>query len=112
MGITEADFWLMTFAEIERALASRRRVMEREAIKQAKEKATFDYIHAELVGRSIARCFSKNNTFPTISDAYPTLFDSEEIEEKKKQKEAELFALNLRKFAELHNSKIAGGAND
>lgn len=106
IGITEFDFWNMTLGEIERAFKSKQRVLEREEKNEAKKRAMFDYIHADLVGRSIARCFSKNNKYPELYEAYPTLFDSKEIEKNKEAKEAERFAAELRLFANFHNSKL------
>lgn len=112
IGITEFDFWQMTIAELERAFESKKRVLEREEQKQAKQKAMYDYIHAELVGRSIARCFSKNNKYPAIYEAYPTLFDSKEFEEKRETTEALRFAAELRQFANFHNSKLQEVQNE
>jgi hypothetical protein len=102
----------MTFAEIERLFASKSRVLEREEKNRLKEKAIFDYALADLIGKSVARCFSKENTYPDIAEAYPTLFDSEAIAEKKQEKEAELFAAKLKQFANFHNSKLQEVQND
>jgi hypothetical protein len=102
----------MTFAEIERAFASKKRVLEREEQNRLKEKAMFDYVLADLTGRSIARCFSKENTYPDIAEAYPTLFDSEALAEQKEAKQAELFAAEFRQFANFHNSKIQEVRNE
>lgn len=101
MGIEEADYWQMTFAELERKLDSIRRVKLREK----QEKATFDYIQADLIGRSVARVYNSSNKIPDISEVYPTLFDNQEIQEQKQQKKAELSAIRFRQFAESFNSK-------
>ena len=92
----------MTLAELERAIQSKRRV---EKIR-AQEKASFDYILADLIGRSIARTQSSANKMPEISEAYPSLFDSQEIEEKKAEKKAELSVLRFKLFANAHNEKF------
>jgi hypothetical protein len=102
MGITEHDFWNMTLAELERVFASKRRVLKQ----QAQEKASYDYILADLIGRSIGRLYSSSATIPDISTVYPTLFDSQEIEEKRAEKNAELSALRFRQFANSFNKRF------
>lgn len=92
----------MTLAELERAIQSRRRV---ERIR-AQEKASFDYILADLMGRSFARTQSSANKMPEISVVYPSLFDSQEIEEKRAEKQAELSALRFKLFAKAYNEKF------
>ena len=92
----------MTLAELERAIQSKRRV---EKIR-AQEKASFDYILADLIGRSVARLQSSANKMPEISEAYPSLFDSQEIEEKKAEKKAELSVLRFKLFANAYNEKF------
>lgn len=98
----------MTIAELERAVASRKRVMKA----QAQERATFDYILADIIGRSIGRIYSSATTIPDIATIYPSLFDSEEIKEKKAEKQAELSALRFKLFADNHNKKLNGGGKD
>ena len=104
-GIPEAEFWCMTFGEVERAVASKQKL---EKI-QAKERASYDYILADLIGRSISRIYSSANKMPEIHEAYHTLFDAEEINQKKKEKINELSALRFKLFADAHNAKYKGG---
>lgn len=92
----------MTLAELERLLESKRRQIRLEAQQQA----TFDYIQADLIGRSIARIYSSSAHMPDISEVYPTIFDSKDIEEKKREKKAELSALRFKQFAESYNKKF------
>lgn len=92
----------MTLAELERLIASKRRLLKIEA----QEKATYDYILADLVGRSVSRIYNSSNTMPDIGTAYPALFDSKEIEEQKRAKKAELSALRFKQFAQSYNSKF------
>jgi hypothetical protein len=92
----------MTVGELERAFSAKRRQLQREA----QEKATFDYAHAELVGRSIARIYNKGAKFPEIYEVYPTLFDNEELKQAKQEKQAELSSLRFRMFANAHNEKL------
>ena len=106
MGITEAEFWDMTLAEVDRAKASRKRVMKQ----QAQEKASFDYILADLIGRSIGRIYSSATNIPDITTAYPTLFDSKEVEENRAARKAELSALRFKQFADSYNKKFSKGS--
>ena len=97
----------MTLAELRRLIESKKRVQK----EQAKEKASCDYILADLIGKSVARVFNSANTMPDISEVYPTLFDSKELEEKKQELRDELSAIRFRQFALSHNQKFRGGAN-
>ena len=76
-----------------------------------KEKANFDYVLADLVGRSVARIHSSSNKFPSIAEAYPSLFSQEEYEETVQAKKDELSALRFKQFAQFHNSKLKEGVN-
>lgn len=103
MGISEFDFWNMTIAELERATLSRARVVKREA----QEKATYDYILADVIGKSIARIYNSANHMPDIGQVYPTLFDSQEIEEKRQEQRAKLSALRFKQFAQSFNQNFS-----
>lgn len=92
----------MSIGELTRAFASIQRV----ELRKAREKATMDYTLAELFARSMARLYSSSATMPDISAVYPTLFDSEEIKQKKQEKQAELSALRFKQFAQAHNKKF------
>lgn len=92
----------MTLAELERRVESYRRV-ERQ---RAQEKASFDYLLADLIGKSVARIYSSSNNMPAIAEVYPSLFDTEEIKEKQQEKRAELSVLRFRQYADFHNKKF------
>ena len=92
----------MTIAELDRLIESKKRIQKREQ----QDKASFDYILADLIGRSMARLYSSSAHMPEISVAYPTLFDSEEIQEKKQEKKDELSALRFKQFAQSYNKKF------
>lgn len=100
----------MTLAEIERAIASKKRVMK----VQAQERASFDYILADLIGRSVGRNYSSTTKIPDITAAYPSLFNTQEVEEKRAEKQAELSALRFKQFADSFNKKFTqkGGKDD
>ena len=71
------------------------------------EKASFDYTLAQNIGRACGMAFgSIKEEFPDISSIYPTLFDSEEIKQKKQERQAELSALRFKQFAESFNKKF------
>lgn len=95
----------MTINELERAIKVKKRRQET----QEKKQAVNDYILADLIGRSVSRCFNSNNKMPAIAEAYPSLFDSEEIEEAKQQKQMELSALRFKQFADTFNKNFLGG---
>lgn len=98
----------MTVAELIRAIKS----YNRRTILASKERASFDYLLADLIGRSIARVYSSSAKMPTLAEHYPSLFESEELEEAKQQKKDELSAIRFRQFAEAHNKKFKGGENE
>lgn len=101
-GISEHDFWDMTIAELTRAIASKKRIQKQ----QAQEKASFDYILADLIGRSVSRLYSSSTTVPEIAEVYPSLFDAEEAKEEKENKKQELSVLRFKQFAQTFNKKF------
>lgn len=105
-GITEERFWFMTIAELTREIESKKR----QQIEQAREKASFDYILADLIGRSIARIHSSSNKMPTLSETYPSLFVADEIEEQIQKKKDELSEIRFKQFAASFNKKFKGGS--
>lgn len=96
-GLTEADFWSMTFAEIDRAIEAKQA--------QEKRKAEFDYILADLIGKSVARIYNKQNTFPSKAEAYPSLFNTVAEEEAIQAKKDELSAIRFKQFVNTFNKK-------
>jgi hypothetical protein len=106
-GIAEADFWNMTIGELRRAIESYQRTEKQ----KAKERASYDYILAELIGRSVGRAFSNRSKFPEVYEVYPSLFDGKEIEEERRKQQAMLSTLRFKQFANFHNEKLGGGKN-
>lgn len=102
MGLLEKDFWEMTYAELERYAASRKRVEEAQERKQA----SFDYILADLIGRSISRVYNSSNKMPAISEAYPGLFNAAAEQEEIQKRKDELSALRFIQFAKSFNDKF------
>lgn len=101
-GMSEEEFWSMTPAEIERKANSVKRVR----LAEARERAAADYLLADLIGLSVGRIYSKNNTFPSIDKAYPNLFDTEDFQEKKRQAEMKHSEAVFRNFAESFNKRF------
>ena len=98
----------MTLAEVERYLESRLRVREDEE----RRRANFDYILADLIGRSVSRVYNSSNKMPHIYDAYPSLFNKELLQQQEQERKAMAFAANLRQFALQHNAKITEASTD
>ena len=92
----------MTWAELDRYFES----YQRKRRNEERRKASYDYILADLIGRSNARVHSSKNKLPAIYEAYPNLFSKEEIEQKAEEKRIATFAAKLKQFATTHNAKI------
>ena len=103
-GITEEQFWDMTFAEIERAVNSKVRILKL----QAQEKATYDYILAQLITKGVSRVLGDKSNFPSIEEAYPGIFDEVVAERKAKAEEQKmnLSALRFKQFAQSYNNNF------
>lgn len=102
IGISEHDFWDMTIAELNRLTASKIRQHKIEA----KERATFDYIHAQLIGRAFACNMASEATFPPIEEVYSSLFLDQEMIQQKHEQQQSLSALRFIQFAESFNRKF------
>lgn len=101
-GIPEAEFWNMTLAEIRRAIKAKQEIQKRET----KEKAAYDYILADLIGRSMARLYSSSATYPSLEEAYPDIYDTKELEAQKQKQRDELTILRFKQFSQFHNKKF------
>lgn len=95
----------MTPAELARKVESQKRVEKA----KAQEQASMDYILADLIGRSVGRIYNSSTKLPELHKAYPSLFDTEEVNEAMAVKQAEISALRFKLFAENHNKKFNGG---
>ena len=103
-GITEADFWEMTLGEIARSVESRNRLYKA----QMQEKASLDYIQAQLIIKGVGIVLGSKERFPNINEVYPSLFDDlqKEQEEKMAAQKAELSALRFKQFAQSYNKRF------
>lgn len=101
-GISEEQFWDMTFAEIQRAVNSAIRVRKL----QHQEKATYDYILANLITKGVSKVLGDKSAYPTIEEAYPGIFDDliTEKQAKVEEQKMNLSALRFKQFAQSYNS--------
>jgi hypothetical protein len=94
--MSHEQFWESTYEEISDILKSFNRKLEF----KRKEKASFDYILADLIGLSAGRLMSEGNKYPTINQSYPSLFPlSEETEDTSWLSQK----MSMMKFAASHN---------
>jgi hypothetical protein len=107
-GISELDFWNMTIAELDRAVASRNRAIQREA----KERASFDYILASLIGRAVSMTMSSGSSFPELHEVYPSIFGDAENKREQEEQKQQLSVLRFIHYAEAHNKNFKGVANN
>lgn len=108
-GLSEKEFWEMTFSELDRFIDSKQRQEEY----RLKERATMDYTLALLIGRSMQGS-NEEHPFPELYEVYPNLFFEEfrKQEEEKKEQIAQLSAIRFIQFAESFNSKFDKEANE
>lgn len=94
----------MTVAEIQRAVASVKRVKKIEE----RDRATYDYILANLIVRGVSKVLGDKAEYPAIEDVYPGVFD-DVIAERKAQIEEQkmnLSALRFKQFAQSYNNNL------
>ena len=103
-GITEERFWDMTFAEIHRAVDSAIRVNKLEA----QEKASYDYILAQLITKGVAQVLGDKSDYPTKEEVYPGIFDDviEKNKAKIEEQKMNLSALRFKQFAQSYNNNL------
>ena len=108
-GVTEEQFWNMTIGELERLVSSKQRIEKH----RAKERATFDYTLALLIGRAVQGS-NEEHPFPDLYEVYPNLFFDEAVkrEEERQEQQAQLSAIRFIQFAESFNAKFDKEANE
>lgn len=99
----------MSIGEVARRVKSYERTYRR----KLKDKASFDWILGNLIGISVGRCLSSDDTYPELYEVYPTIFDNNEIEELKQKEQDERSVANFLAFATAHNlrNKMKKGGN-
>lgn len=104
--MTENEFWDLSLGEIARRLESYQRVKKRDQ----QEKASFDYVQANLIAKLVGKILGDKSETPKIEDVYPTLFKEEvETEEEPIQSSPEKDAIAFMTFAQQFNKKFEGG---
>lgn len=91
----------MTVGEVSRAISSFERV---EKYKQKKQ-AMFDYTLANLVRITIGQLNSNSISYPSIYNAYPSLFDGKAIEEQQQEQRMKDSINRFMAFKEKNNAK-------
>lgn len=81
-----------------------RRVRSYERKRQ--EQAFFDWTLGNLIGSSVGRCLSNDIEYPELHEAYPSIFNSKEIQEAEEEKRNQANVANFMKFAAAHNLKL------
>lgn len=95
----------MSIGELQRKIDSFNRVNKH----RLQEKATFDYIQAELIAVGFSMCFNKQARFPPIEEVYPQIFgeeDEEEVKAKKEKEKIDISVLRFLQFKEKNNTKF------
>ena len=96
----------MTPGEIVRAIESYNRRIKIET----QEKATFDYIQANLIVKGVGVVLSGKGTMPSIQEAYPGIFESLVVDDKQEQElqkqRDQLSVLRFKQFAQSYNNKF------
>lgn len=92
----------MTISEITRMAKSKQRT----TIIASKERALFDYLLADLIGKSVSRIYSNSARMPELYEVYPSLFEQKDIEEKKQEQRDTLSALRFKQFAQSYNKRF------
>ena len=107
-GIKENEFWNMSISELTRQVESYKRVEK----KRLQEKATYDYIQANLIGLYIGRVYSSSVNILSLEEAYKGLFDDDEIQEQKKKHLEELSIIRFKQFTQQFNNNFKGGVKN
>ena len=98
----------MSISELTRQVESYKRVEK----KRLQEKATYDYIQANLIGLYIGRVYSSSINIPSLEEAYKGLFDDDEIQEQKKKHLEELSIIRFKQFTQQFNQNFKGGVKN
>ena len=92
----------MTISEITRMAKSKQRT----TITASKERAVFDYLLADLIGKSVSRIYSNSARMPELYEVYPSLFEQEKKKKKKQEQRDTLSALRFKQFAQSYNKRF------
>lgn len=101
-GLSEKDFWDMSFDEIMRFKESYKRRYRNET------KRTISYLYtlADIAAISLARIHSTSANYPPIDELFPDLFAEDNLAQARFEKEQELSVKRFLQFAQTHNQKL------
>ena len=93
----------MTIGEVVRYIKAQEKI----AKNKSQERASYDYILANLIGRGFSIAFGSKERYPTIDEVYPELFEEIKKEQKEKieERKMELSALRFKQFAQSYNDR-------
>lgn len=97
----------MTVAEVERYMIG--------AVERMRLRAQFDYNLANLIGTGFCVSMGGSVTFPTLEEAYPSLF-ADELKQKQEQEQLEEIRMKnsqnrFMEFALKHNARMKKGVD-
>lgn len=102
MGVDEDKFWNMDLAEIGRYVNAYK---ERQLIEK-KAKASDMHNLGRLIGLGVGSVAISNKIkYPSLSETFPTLFNSEEEQQMQQQAAISRSVANFMNFANAHNKK-------
>lgn len=101
--LRESDFWDMSIGEVVRYIKAQDKIYR----VRNQERASYDYILANLIVKGVGITLGSKQSFPTIEEVYPKLFDDikEEQQAKIEAKKMELSTLRFKQFAQSYNSR-------
>ena len=75
---------------------------------ETQEKASYDYILANLIVKGVGITLGSKASFPSLQESYPGVFDDviKEQEEKIQEQKTNLSALRFRQFAQSYNNRF------
>lgn len=93
----------MTIGEVVRYIKAQEKI----AKFRTQERASYDYILANLIAKGFSIAFGSKERYPTIDEVYPELFEDirKAQQEKIEERKMELSALRFKQFAQSYNSR-------
>lgn len=114
IGISPSDFWNYSIGEIYDLLESYNRKMQIETEKEEadlKIKIILNSTLARWIGENVACLLDKNAKVTTISEVFPSLFQSEEESVEESKVDMELYKAKMDDYMFRHNSRMKKGEN-
>lgn len=93
----------MTIGEVTRYIQAQDKIVRM----RNQERASYDYILATLIIKGVSITLGSKESYPTIDEAYPSLFEDIKAKQKAKveEKKMELSALRFKQFAQSYNNR-------